>query len=66
MKTSGMKTAAREIVIARIVKLISPADFSVASRADCPSSISRHRILEEDDGIVESTMPSSSSRIRCG
>ena len=41
MNTSGMKTAAREIVIARIVKLISPADFSVASRAVCPSSISR-------------------------
>ena len=41
MNTSGINTAASEIVMARIVKLISLAEFSVASRASCPASISR-------------------------
>ncbi len=41
MKTSGRKTAASEIVIDRIVKLISFALWSVASRAVSPCSILR-------------------------
>ena len=41
MNTSGMKTAASEMVMARIVKLISVAEFRVASRALWPVSIRR-------------------------
>ena len=41
MKTSGMKTAASEIVIERIVKLISLALASVASSAFSPRSMRR-------------------------
>ena len=41
MNTSGMNTAASEIVMAKIVKLISLADFREASKAFCPSSIRR-------------------------
>ena len=41
MNTSGMKTAASETVIARIVKLISRAERIVASSAPMPVSISR-------------------------
>ena len=41
MNTRGMKTAASESVMARMVKLISLAEFNDASKAFCPSSISR-------------------------
>ena len=41
MRTSGMKTAASETVIETIVKLISFALPSVASRAPAPRSIRR-------------------------
>ena len=41
MKTKGIKTAASEMVMARIVKLISRAETNVASSAAWPSSISR-------------------------
>ena len=41
MNTSGIKTAANESVMARIVKLISLAEFSDASKALCPVSIRR-------------------------
>jgi len=52
MNTSGKKTAAREIVIARIVKLILSRDFSVAPGR--PSLFHQpRRVLEEQDGIVD-------------
>ncbi|KAF5409173.1 MAG: hypothetical protein Udaeo2_06470 [Candidatus Udaeobacter sp.] len=41
MKTSGMKTAASERVIDRIVKEISPALLNVAFRIDSPCSARR-------------------------
>ena len=41
MKTSGINTAASEMVMAKIVKLISRAESNVASNAPCPSSIRR-------------------------
>ncbi len=41
MRTSGMKTAASESVMERIVKLISLALASVASRAPWPASMRR-------------------------
>ena len=52
MNTSGMNTAASEIVIARIVKLISVAEFSVASSALSPVFHQAHGVLEEHDGVV--------------
>ena len=41
MNTSGMNTAASEMVMAKIVKLISRADLNVAWRALSPPSIRR-------------------------
>ncbi len=41
IKTSGRNTAAREMVMARIVKLISLADCKAASRAPRPPSMRR-------------------------
>ena len=41
MKTSGRKTAARESVIDKMVKLISLAPWKVASSAVSPASIRR-------------------------
>ena len=41
MNTSGMNTAAKETVIDRIVKLISLALWSVASKAFSPCSMRR-------------------------
>ena len=41
MKTSGMKTAASDTVIDRMVKLISRALLSVAARARSPRSMRR-------------------------
>ena len=53
MNTSGMNTAASEIVIERIVKLISLALLSVASSARSPLLHPPHRVLQEHDGVVD-------------
>ena len=53
MKTSGMKTAASEIVIETIVKLISFALASVASSGARAALHAPHGVLEEHDGVVD-------------
>ncbi len=52
MKTSGMKTAASEIVIDRIVKLISLALLIVACNAALAALHPPHGVLQEHDGVV--------------
>ena len=52
MNTSGINTAASEIVMARIVKLISLAEFSVASSALCPVLHQPHRVFQKHDGVI--------------
>ena len=52
MNTSGMNTAASESVMAKIVKLISLADSSDASKALMPLFHQAHRVFQEDDGVI--------------
>jgi len=53
MRTNGRKTAASEIVIARIVKLISFADSMEASRAFIPLSMRRTVFSrKENNGVI--------------
>ena len=53
MNTSGRNTAASEIVIERIVKLISLALLSVASSGLLAALHPPHRVLEEHDRVVD-------------
>ena len=53
MNTSGMKTAASESVMARIVKLISLADFSDASKALQSFLHQPDGVLQEHDGVID-------------
>ena len=52
MKRTGMKTAASEIVIDRIVKPISCDPSSAASKPASPPLHVAHDVLEHDDGVV--------------
>ena len=53
MKTSGMNTAASEIVIERIVKLISLALLSAACERVLAALHPAHGVLQEHDRVVD-------------
>ena len=54
MKTSGMKTAASDNVIERIVKLISWAPAQRRLEGRLPVGVHpSHAVLEEDNGVID-------------
>ena len=52
MNTSGMNTAASEMVMARIVKLISPRRIQRGLERALARLHQPHRVLQKDDGVV--------------